>query len=234
MSSRSLGLYVPGLRAVDPLQSSDPAVFAQQCAAVGSVVSNDGGIPHCVIPRASIANDPEGLNHFADQLPPGFNVNAPAIPGAVSVASYQANPSKGGCPVIDPSRNLCAFGSGDVIGCSELIECDWLTNANHSPAPLVGGGYANPNPATNGTPNPILAAAPSAGINQNVMSAITQPSGSSGNPAPSPVPGPSASASSSSNASVSAFLQGQAVGSIPNWVLIGGAAAIILFFMVKK
>ena len=63
--------------------------------------------------------------------------------GIVDVNAYRANPSSGGCPVIDLSRNLCAYGANDTIGCNALRECDPYTGNTHFEYSLPGGPSGN-------------------------------------------------------------------------------------------
>lgn len=104
--------------------------------------SGNSTTPRCVLNTVSqkvytqIGISPD----IASQLPPGFNPSAPAMPGAVSVAQWMSDPSQvGGCPVIDPSKNMCAAlnpdGSLSTIGCNAYRECDSL----QGPISAAGG-----------------------------------------------------------------------------------------------
>jgi hypothetical protein len=92
---------------------------------------------------------PNGQCTLPQYLPSNYqivNPTVPAVPGAVAVALYRSNPAYvGGCPVIDPKNNLCAYGGGtDTIGCNELRECDGIVGtAIHYAYALPGG--ADPN-----------------------------------------------------------------------------------------
>lgn len=63
--------------------------------------------------------------------------------GIVDVAAYRANPASGGCPVIDLSKNLCAYGQDGTIGCNALRECDAYTGNTHFEYSLPGGPSGN-------------------------------------------------------------------------------------------
>ncbi len=121
------------LFAADPLLSSDPTALAAQCAAADAYL-DPGPPPHCV------------SNMFRPLNPAPSNPYAPAVPGAAAVATYRANPATGGCPVIDPSTDLCAWGPGaDTIACSMLRECDWvLQTATYFGGPGAHFEYALP------------------------------------------------------------------------------------------
>lgn len=92
---------------------------------------------------------PNGQCTLPQYLPSNYQLTSPtvpAVPGAVAVASYRMNPAfVGGCPVIDPTSNLCAYGSGtDTIACSELRECDGVVGtAVHYEYAVPGGPDSN-------------------------------------------------------------------------------------------
>jgi len=213
----------------DALQSSDPAVFAQQCAAVGASVSNAGGIPHCVLNSSALPNDPTGANGIADQFPPGFNPNAPAVPGAVSINSYMANPAGGGCAVIDLGRNLCMLGN-DPYPCNGIRECDSLTNAVHKELALPSGiPTGNVDINVVGPSGTTYVGNPNAG--KSTAKFTTSPTSGPQSNAPGSTPvGGGVAQSNAPNAAVAvpsgAAASSSIFGSIPWWVWLAGAGGI--------
>ena len=98
--------------------------------------SGNSTTPHCVLNTVSTKVYTQmGISpDIASQLPPGYNPSVPAVPGAVSVAQWFADPKDtGGCPMIDPAKNMCAAvapdGSLSTIGCNAYRECDSLQGA---------------------------------------------------------------------------------------------------------